>query len=40
LEIGPVHVPEPGPVEILVRNLAVAINPVDWISIHPRRGML
>jgi len=31
LEIVPVNVPQPGPGEILVRNLALAINPVDWI---------
>ena len=31
LEIGPISVPQPGPGEILVRNRAVAINPVDWI---------
>jgi NADPH:quinone reductase-like Zn-dependent oxidoreductase len=31
LEIGEVQTPLPGPGEILVRNRAIAINPVDWI---------
>jgi NADPH:quinone reductase-like Zn-dependent oxidoreductase len=31
LEIGEVETPLPGPAEILVRNRAIAINPVDWI---------
>lgn len=31
LEIGEVETPSPGPEEILVRNRAIAINPVDWI---------
>lgn len=31
LEIGPISVPPPGAGEILVRNRALAINPVDWV---------
>lgn len=32
LEVGPAAFPTPGPGEIVVRNHAVAINPVDWIK--------
>ena len=31
LEVGPAEMPVPGENEILVRNRAIAINPVDWI---------
>ncbi|MBY2907694.1 zinc-binding alcohol dehydrogenase family protein [Rhizobium leguminosarum] len=31
LQLDPVEVPQPGPNEILVRNMAIAINPVDWL---------
>ncbi len=31
LEVGPAPYPTPGPQQIIVRNAAVAINPVDWI---------
>ena len=31
LELGPVEPTEPGKGEILVRNAAVAINPIDWL---------
>ena len=30
-EVGPADTPAPGPDDILVRNRAIAINPVDWI---------
>ncbi len=31
LEVGPAPYPTPGPDQIVVRNGAVAVNPVDWI---------
>ncbi|MBU2664003.1 zinc-binding alcohol dehydrogenase family protein [Actinoplanes bogorensis] len=31
LEVGPAPYPTPGPDEIVVRNHAVAVNPVDWV---------
>lgn len=31
LAVGPTPYPTPGPQQIIVRNAAVAINPVDWI---------
>ncbi len=37
LEVGPAPYPTPGPHQIVVRNAAVAINPVDWIVQTSRR---
>ncbi len=37
LEVGPAPYPTPGPRQIVVRNAAVAINPVDWIVQTSRR---
>lgn len=31
LQLGATDLPQPGPHEILVRNAAIAINPLDWI---------
>ncbi|MCJ9669729.1 MULTISPECIES: zinc-binding alcohol dehydrogenase family protein [unclassified Neorhizobium] len=31
LQLAPIEAPQPGPNEILVRNRAIAINPVDWL---------
>jgi NADPH:quinone reductase-like Zn-dependent oxidoreductase/short subunit dehydrogenase-like uncharacterized protein len=31
LEVGPAPYPTPGPNQMVVRNAAVAVNPVDWI---------
>jgi NADPH:quinone reductase-like Zn-dependent oxidoreductase len=31
LEVGPAPYPQPGPEEIVVRNGAVAVNPLEWI---------
>lgn len=30
LRVGPAAMPIPGPGEVVVRNRAVAVNPVDW----------
>jgi NADPH:quinone reductase-like Zn-dependent oxidoreductase len=40
LKVGEAPVPTPGPDEIVVRNHAVAINPVDWLKQHTGDMML
>jgi NADPH:quinone reductase-like Zn-dependent oxidoreductase len=31
LHLGPAELPKPAPTEILIRNAAIGINPIDWI---------
>jgi hypothetical protein len=32
LRVGPANVGKPGPGEVLVKNFAVVINPIDWAT--------
>jgi NADPH:quinone reductase-like Zn-dependent oxidoreductase len=39
LSVGPAPYTPPGPQELVIKNGAVAINPIDWV-IPDKRGMM